>query len=74
VTYEELLAIAKERQLTQRQVVKTLQDLIVHNETYLISRISIGYHSGFGDVLLQTQPALALAISLLEAGLNDDEL
>lgn len=43
-----------------------LKDLIIHNETYLISRINIGQHSGFDDVLLQAQPALALAISMLE--------
>ncbi len=66
MTYEELLEIAKDRQLTQKQVARALRELVVHNETYLISRISIGYHSGFDDVLLQTQPALALAIALLD--------
>ncbi len=66
VTYEQLLEIAKERHLTQQQVVRMLRDLIIHNETHLISRISVGDHSGFDDVLLQVQPALALAVSLLE--------
>ena len=66
VTYEQLLEIAKERHLTQQQVVRMLKDLIIHNETYLFTRISVGLHSGFDDVLLQTQPALAHAVSLLE--------
>ncbi len=66
VTYEQLLEIAKERHLTQQQVVRMLKDLIIHNETYLVSHISVGEHSGFDDVLLQIQPALALAVSLLE--------
>ena len=66
VTYKELLEIAKERGLTRKQVVRMLRDLIVHNETHLISHISTENHSGFDDVLLQTQPALALAVSLLE--------
>ncbi len=66
MTYEQLLEIAKERNLTQQQVVRMLRDLIIHNETYLISRISVGQHAGFDDVLLQTQPALALAVSLIE--------
>ena len=61
VTYEQLLEIAKEQ-----QVVRMLKDLIIHNETYLFTRISVGLHSGFDDVLLQTQPALAHAVSLLE--------
>jgi len=66
MTYEQLLEVAKERQLTQQQIIRMLKDLIIHNETYLISRINIGQHSGFDDVLLQAQPALALAISMLE--------
>ena len=66
MTYEQLLEIAKERNLTRQQVVRMLKDLIIHNETYLISRISVGQHSGFDDVLLQKQLALALAVSLLE--------
>ena len=66
MTYEELLEIAKERHLTQQQTVRMLKDLIIHNETYLMSRISVGYHAGYDDILLQMQPVLALAVSLLE--------
>ena len=66
MTYEQLLEIAKERKLTQQHVVRMLKDLIIHNETYLVARISVGHHSGFDDVLLQTQPALALTVSWLE--------
>jgi len=66
MTYEQLLEIAQERSLTQQQVTRMLKDLIVQNEMYLISRISVGYYAGFDDVLLQIQPALALAVSLLE--------
>ena len=73
MTYEQLLEIAKERKLTQQHVVRMLKDLIIHNETYLVARISVGHHSGFDDVLLQTQPALALAVSWLEEQNTEDE-
>ena len=73
MTYEQLLEIAKERNLTQQQAARMLRDLILHNETYLVSRISVGQHNGFDDVLLQTQPALALAISLLEEQNEEEE-
>jgi len=66
VTYKQLLEVAKERQLTQKQVARLLRDLIIHNETYLFSRIRLGQHAEFDDVLLHMQPALALAVSLLE--------
>ena len=71
--YEQLLEIAKERNLSQQQVVRMLRDLIIHNETYLFERISVGHHSGFDDVLLQAQPALALAVSLLEEQTEEKE-
>ena len=77
MTYEQLLEIAKERNLTQQQAVSMLKNLLIHNETYLVSSLSIGQHTSFDDVLLQAQPALALAISLLEEEhetLEEDDL
>jgi hypothetical protein len=66
VIQNELLQLALEQGLTRDQVISALSALIENNERYLARRRRHGYQTEIDAFLERTQPALALAVELLQ--------
>ena len=66
MTQNKLLQLALEQGLTRDQVITALSALIENKERYLARRQRHGYRTETDAFLERTQPALALAVELLQ--------